>query len=142
MKGEKTIMNEIKLLLKSKKKTTSDGKKQFRTYFTSVLILVKGEEEKGKQRKTLTVRFDESVNTKDLVRGIVVCDEKDIDLPFKYQVQHKDGKDTYPYIYIRKIKSYEEKRGQSSIEFCLEDEEETEDTVIDEEVEEQPEDNA
>ena len=94
-------MNEIKLLLKSKKKTTSDGKKQFRTYFTSVLILVKGEEEKGKQRKTLTVRFDESVNTKDLVRGIVTVDEKDIDLPFKYQVQHKDGKDTYPYIYIR-----------------------------------------
>ena len=124
-------MNEIKLLLKSKKKTTSDGKKQFRTYFTSVLILVKGEEEKGKQRKTLTVRFDDSVNTKDLVRGIVTVEEKDIDLPFKYQVQHKDGKDTYPYIYIRKIKSYEEKRGQSSIEFIT-DEDETEDTVIDE----------
>ena len=134
-------MNEIKLLLKSKKKTTSDGKKQFRTYFTSVLILVKGEEEKGKQRKTLTVRFDESVNTKDLVRGIVTVEEKDIDLPFKYQVQQKDGKDTYPYIFIRKIKSYEEKRGHSSIEFIT-DEEETEDTVIDEEVEEQPEDNA
>lgn len=127
-------MNEIKLLLKSKKKTTADGKKQFRTYFTSVLILVKGEEDKGKQRKTLTVRFDESVPTKDLVRGIVTVDEKDIDLPFKYQVQHKDGKDTYPYIYIRKIKSYEEKRGQSSIEFIT-DEDETEDTVIDEEQE-------
>lgn len=125
-------MNEIKLLLKSKKKTTNDGKKQFRTYFTSVLILVKGEEEKGKQRKTLTVRFDDSVNTKDLVRGIVTVEEKDIDLPFKYQVQHKDGKDTYPYIYIRKIKSYEEKRGQSSIEFIT-DEDETEDTVIDDE---------
>ena len=123
-------MSEIKLLLKSKKAQTKDGKKQFRRFFTSVLILVKGEEAKGKQRKTLTVRFAEGVSTKDLVRGILTCDEKDIDLPFKYQVQQKDGKDTYPYIFIRKYKSYEEKHGQSSIEFIT-NEDETEETVID-----------
>lgn len=126
------MANEVKLLLKSKKKQSKDGRK-FRTYFTDVMILVKGEEEKGKQRKTLTVKFDKDCpNTSTLVRGIITCDEKDIDLPFKYQVVTKDnGKESYPTIYIRNFKSYEEKRGQSSIEFITEDE--TEDTTIDEE---------
>ena len=128
-----------KLLLKSKKKVSKDGR-QFRTYFTDVMILVKGEEEKGKQRKTLTVKFDQAVPTKDLIRGYVTCEDKDIDLPFKYQVKEKDGKETYPTIYIRKIASYEEKRGESSIEFITE-ENETEDTVIDDEQVEEAEDD-
>lgn len=127
-----------KLLLKSKKKQTKDGK-QFRTYFTDVMILVKGEEEKGKQRKTLTVKFDESVPTKNLIRGYVTCEDSDIDLPFKYQIKEKNGKDSYPTIYIRKIVNYEEKRGESSIEFITEDE--TEDTVIDDEQVEEAEDD-
>lgn len=125
----------VKLLLKSKKKKAKNGA-QFRTFFTDVMIVVKGEEAKGKQKKTLTVKFDKSVDTSKLVRGFITCDEKDIDLPFKYQIQEKDGKDSYPTIYIRKYESYEEKRGKSTIEF-LTDEDETEDTVIDdEEVEE------
>jgi len=122
----------IKLLLKSKKKQTKDGKKKFRTYFTDVMILVKGEEEKGKQKKTITVRFAESVDTSKLIRGYLNVDEKDIDLPFKYQVIEKDGKPSYPSIYIRKYESYEEKKGASTITFLTE-EDETEETVIDEE---------
>ena len=58
-------------------------------------------------------------------------DEKDIDLPFKYQIIEKDGKPSYPVIFIRKYESYEEKKGNSTIEFIT-DEEETKDTVIDE----------
>ena len=125
----------IELLLKSKKKQAKDGR-QFRTYFTDVMIVVKGEEEKGKQKKTLTVKFDQGVNTKDIVRGLVQVEEKDIDLPFKYQVKEKDGKETYPTIYIRKIAKYEERKGASTIEFLL-DENDTEETVIDEETVEQ-----
>ena len=125
----------IELLLKSKKKQAKDGR-QFRTYFTDVMIVVKGEEEKGKQKKTLTVKFDQGVNTKDIVRGLVQVEEKDIDLPFKYQVKEKDGKETYPPIYIRKIAKYEERKGASTIEFLL-DENDTEETVIDEETVEQ-----
>lgn len=124
---------KIKLLLKSKKKQTKDGKKKFRTYFTDVMIVVKGEESKGKQRKTLTVKFDKDCpNTSQLVRGFLTVDEKDIDMPFKYQIQKIDGKDSYPTIFIHKFDSYEEKKGASTIEF-LTDEDETEDTVIDEE---------
>ena len=123
----------IKLLLKSKKKTAPNGA-QFRTFFTSVMILVKGEEEKGKQRKTLTVKFDKAVDTSKLVRGYLECNEADIDLPFKYQIKQKDGKDSYPTIYIRKYENYEEKRGSSTIEFIT-DEDETEETVIDDDEE-------
>lgn len=119
----------LELLLKSKKKTNQNGA-EFRTYFTDVMILVKGEENKGKQKKTLTVKFDKAVNTRNIIRGIVKVEEKDIDLPFKYQVKEKDGKESYPTIYIRKIASYEERKGASTIEFLLE-ENDTEETVID-----------
>ena len=119
----------LELLLKSKKKTNQNGA-EFRTYFTDVMILVKGEEEKGKQKKTLTVKFDKAVDTRNIIRGIVKVEEKDIDLPFKYQVKEKDGKESYPTIYIRKIASYEERKSASTIEFLLE-ENDTEETVID-----------
>ena len=119
----------IKLLLKSKKKKASNGA-QFRTFFTDVMIVVKGEESKGRQRKSVTVRFDKSVDTSKLVRGYLTVNEKDVDLPFKYQIIEKDGKESYPSIFIRKYESYEEKKGASTIEFITE-EDETEDTVID-----------
>ena len=129
----------IKLLLKSKKKKAKNGA-TFRTYFTDVMIVVKGEEEKGKQRKTLTVKFDKGVDTSKLVRGFITCEEQDIDLPFKYQVLTKDdGKLSYPNIFVRKIQSYEENKGKSTIEFITE-EDETEDTVIDEDEVEEVED--
>ena len=129
----------VKLLLKSKKKQTKDGR-QFRTYFTDVMIVVKGEESKGKQRKTLTVKFDkECQGVSKLVRGYLTVNEADIDMPFKYQIVQKDGKDSYPSIYIRKFENYEEKKGASTIEF-LTDEDETEDTVIDDEAVEEVED--
>lgn len=125
----------VKLLLKSKKKKAKNGA-QFRTFFTDVMILVKGEEEKGKQRKSLTVKFDKAVNTTNLIRGYLTVDEKDIDLPFKYQVlKREDGSESYPIIFIRKYENYEEKRGNSTITFLTE-EDETEETPIDEEVEE------
>lgn len=129
----------VKLLLKSKKKQTKDGR-QFRTYFTDVMIVVKGEESKGKQRKTLTVKFDkECQGVSKLVRGYLTIDEKDIDLPFKYQIVEKDGKPSYPSIFIRKFESYEEVKGKSTIEFLTE-EDETEETVIDDEAVETVED--
>ena len=129
----------VKLLLKSKKKKAKNGA-QFRTFFTDVMILVKGEESKGKQKKTLTVKFDKGVNTSNLIRGYLTVEEKDIDLPFKYQVlKREDGSDSYPIIYIRNYSNYEEKRGNSTITFLTE-EDETEDTVIDDEEVEEVED--
>ena len=121
----------VKLLVKSKKKKNASTGAQFRTYFTDVRIIVKGEEEKGKQLKTVNVRFDKTIDTKNIVRGMITCKDSDIDLPFKYQVVVKEnGKESYPTIFIRKYESYEEKRTPSTIEFVLE--EDTAETVIDE----------
>lgn len=128
----------VQLLLMSKQAKTKDGKK-FRRFWTKVLILVKGEENKGKQERSLTVKFDEGVSTKEFVRGLVTCEDKDIDLPYVYQIKKDEetGKDRYPYIQIHKVAKYEERKPKSTIEFCLEDEGETEDTQIDgEELEE------
>jgi len=126
------MSSKVQLLLMSKQAKTKDGKK-FRRFWTKVKILVKGEEEKGKQVKSLTVKFDEGVATKDFVRGIITCEEKDIDLPFVYQVKYDEEtkKDRYPYIQVHKVEKYEERKPKSTIEFCLDDEEETEDVTID-----------
>lgn len=121
----------VQLLLMSKQAKTKDGKK-FRRFWTKALILVKGEESKGKQEKSLTVKFDEGITTKDFVRGILTCEEKDIDLPFVYQIKKdENGKDRYPYIQVHKVAKFEERKPKSTIEFKLDDEEETEDVNID-----------
>ena len=125
-------MSQVTLLLKSKKKQSKDGKQKFRTFFTDVMIVVKGEEEKGKQRKSLTVKFDKKVDTDKLTRGLLTVDVKDIDMPFKYQIIQKDGKESYPSIYIRNYDNFEERRGESTIDFLTE-EDDTEETVIDDE---------
>lgn len=122
----------LKLLLKSKQKKAPNGA-TFRTFFTDVMIVVKGEESKGKQRKTLTVKFDKSIKTDDYIRGLIEVEEKDIDMPYKYEVKTKDdGKLKYPTIYIKKVASYEERKVKSTIDFITE-ESETEETVIDDE---------
>lgn len=129
----------VTLLLMSKQAKTKDGRK-FRRFWTRCKILVKGEEDKGKQVKTLTVKFDDSVNTKDFVRGLITCDEKDLDMPYVYQIKKNEetGKDQYPFIQIHKIQNYEERKPKSTIEFVTD--EETEEIVIDgEEVEEEDE---
>ena len=132
----------VQLLLMSKQKKTKDGKKKFRTFFTRIMILVKGEEEKGKQLKTITVKFAEGVDTKDLNRGLLSCSEENIDLPYQWQVRKDDkGEDSYPYIYVKKIDAFEPKQPKSTIEFLF-DEEETEPLSVDEEEIEDDSENA
>lgn len=123
-----------KLLLMSKMNQTADGRK-FRKFFTSMNIVVKGEEEKGLQQKTLNVKFDEKVNTKDFVRGIVQVDENKIEIPYKWEVKEdtKTGKKRFPTIWIKEIVMYTPKLAKSTGTFNLLDEEETDEVVISEE---------
>lgn len=125
----------IKLLLMSKLVTKKDGNK-FRKFFTRCKITVKGEEEKGKQLKTLNIRFDAEVKTKDFVRGYLTVEDNNIDMPYQWQIKkdEKTGKDTYPYIYIKKVENYEEAKSKSTIEFVLTDEDETEEVNIDDDI--------
>ena len=122
-----------KLLLMSKMNQTEDGRK-FRKFFTSMNIVVKGEEEKGLQNKTLNVKFDKEISTKDFVRGIVEVDENKIEIPYKWEVKEdaKTGKKRFPTIWIKEIVSYTPKLAKSTGTFNLLDEEETDEVVISE----------
>ena len=127
----------IKLLLMSKQQKTKDGR-SFKKFFTSVNVIVKGEEDKGEQRKTITVRFDKVVDTSKFVRGILTVKEDKIELPYKYEIKTviKDGveKIKYPSIYVKAVESYEPRQPKSTITFNLLDEgEDIEDTVVDDE---------
>ena len=120
------------LLLMSKQQKTKDGKKKFRKFFTRVMIQVKGEEAKGKQKKSLTVRFAEGIDTKDYIRGLLSVEDKDIEIPYQWAItKTDDGKDRYPSIYVKKVAKFEPRLSESTVEFCLEDEKDTEDVDID-----------
>lgn len=121
----------------SKQQTRADGKSKYRKFFTYMDIEVKGEEEKGLQLKSITVKFDTPVDTKNFIRGILTVDEKDIEIPYKYEVKEevqKDGtvKKKYPYIYVKKVINYEDRKPKSTGTFNLMDEAETEETEIEE----------
>lgn len=126
----------IKFLLMSKNQETANGRK-FRKFFTSVKIIVAGEEDKGPQDKTLTVKFDKNIDTSSFRRGIITAEEKDVELPYKYQIKKvtdKDGNEKlrYPHIYVKNVLIYEERLPKSTAQFNLKDEEETEEVTIDE----------
>ena len=115
----------------SKIQKTKDGKKKFRKFFTRVMIQVKGEEDKGKQKKSLTVRFAEGIETKDYIRGILSVEDNDIEIPYQWAItKTDDGKDRYPSIYVKKVAKFEPRLSETTVEFCLEDEKETEDVDI------------
>ena len=128
----------LKMLLMSKQQTRPDGKSKFRKYFTYVDIEVEGEEDKGLQTKSVTVKFDKSIDTSRYVRGILTVKEENIDIPYRYKIKEtvqEDGtvKKTYPHIYIKKVESYEERKPKTTAQFNLMDEAETEEAEIDDE---------
>lgn len=123
----------VTILIKSKMRKTADGKKKFRSYRTPMSLIVVGEEEKGKQRKEITVKFVSDVDTKNITNGKLTCYVKDLNFPRRYEVtENEKGEKEYPVVWIRGFKSF------SEIEYDVEnpfitDEVETEETEIDEE---------
>ena len=132
-KGKKKMKQNdlITIIIKSKMKKTTDGKKKFRTFRTPMKLIVVGEEEKGKQIKDVTVKFVSDVDTKNITNGKLTCYVKDLNFPRRYEiVENEKGEKEYPVVWIRGFKSFEE------IEYDVEnpfvtDEHETEETEID-----------
>lgn len=128
---------KVKFLLMSKQETTKDGRK-FRKYWTSMDIVVKGQEDKGQQLKSLTVKFGQDVETKNFVRGIITAEEKDVHVPYKWEITKKIDKngvekEHYPVVYVDRIISYDARQPKSTGTFNLRDEEdELESTEIEE----------
>lgn len=99
MKGEEFMKIKV---LKSKKTT-------FPSYYTPVAIVVKGEEEKGEQKKGIKVLFSKVADKKlpvDFNGGILEVKGTDVIMPFVYEIKkNEDGEDDYPFVYIKDFES-------------------------------------
>lgn len=106
----------MKLFIYSTTKSFEKGGKKlsFTSYYTKLDIIVKGEEEKRFQRKSLTVKFIEDLampkglSRKDIKRGVIEVPDDKISYPYLYEITTTpEGKKLYPTIWIREITSYE-----------------------------------
>lgn len=127
----------IKIEITKLNKKSKDGKKKWVEFRTPMSLTVKGEEEKGKQKKWVTVKFDESINTKELSRGVLTVKVADISFPKVYEItEDEDGKKKYPVVWINAFKEFREVEREIENPF-LTDEHDTEEVDIEnEEVEE------
>lgn len=123
-----------------KVKVLKSNKTQFPSYFTYVKIVVKGEEEKGAQEKSLNVYFSEGADKKLPVGfkgGIIECKPENINFPYVYEI--KKGKkpdgtecDDFPFVYIKDIESITPLKPRANTCQFLVDEEDTSETSIEE----------
>ena len=114
-------------------KVLKSKKTSFPSYYTPVTILVKGEEEKGEQAKTLKVKFSKEAEKKlpvDFKGGIIALKGEDVNYPFVYEIKKKDGKDDYPFVYIKDFESITPLKQREDTCSFLGVEEDTEETEI------------
>lgn len=110
------------------------GKNSIPTYYTKMKLVVVGEEEKGKQTKSVTLKFRSDVDSKNVTSGLLTCVLKDISYPRVFEIkeiEQEDGtiKKEYPTVWVRAFKSFEEIEMDVENPFVT-DEEETEETEI------------
>lgn len=124
MKGEEFMKIKV---LKSKKTS-------FPSYYTPVMIQVKGEEEKGEQTKGLKVVFSKEADKKlpvDFKGGVLECDGEQVNFPFIYEIKKgENGEDDYPFVYIKDFKSITPLKPRTNTCRFLVDEEETSEETI------------
>lgn len=127
----------ISLIIKVSNKKTKDGKKSFKSYRTPMMLVVDGEEEKGKQQKDVTVKFTSDVDVKSITGyGKLQCYVRDIGFPRKYVITTEDdGTKKYPEVWIRGFESYTPIERDVENPFVT-DEKETPETEIEEETDE------
>ena len=123
----------MKIKVLKSEKTTKDGKK-FTAYWTPVTIVVKGEEEKGAQEKGNNVYFSEVAEKKLPVGfkgGILECKGEDVSAPYIYEIKKdEDGKDNYPFVYIKDLQSVSPLKPRENTCTFVVDEQETEESEI------------
>lgn len=124
----------IKVRITALNKKSKDGKRKWVEFRTPMSLVVKGEEEKGTQKKWVTVRFDESINTKELSRGELTVKVADISFPKVFEIKEEtaeDGKVTkkYPIVWINAFKEFRAIEKEIDNPFIT-DESDTEETEI------------
>lgn len=121
----------IKILVTSRNVKTKDGKKKFKSFKTKMELVVKGEEEKGKQIRWITTYFAGEQDTKSITRGLLTVKVSDIKYPKIYEItKDENGNDVYPSVTIFNYSAFEEKLKDVDNPFVT-DEQETSETEID-----------
>lgn len=122
---------KIKVLAKTRK---NEKGQEFYSFFTPVTIMVKGEEDKGVQQKTLDVKFTKEADKQLPVNfkgGIIDADGENVGFPFVYEVKtNEDGSKEYPTCWIRKINSVSPLKPRENTCTFLVDEDDTPETSI------------
>lgn len=104
--------------------------KKIRNFWTYMNLLVKGEEEKGLQKKSVTVKFRQDVDNdseydlEDIKNGILTGV---VNAPFIYEIKEDEEGLHYPELWVRKIHAFKPKEShhKQSDFFIEEDEKET-----------------
>ena len=138
------MLVKIKVLSKKIEAKVKGKKKTFLRYFAPSKIVVKGEEDKGKQKKSITVKFTEEAEKKlpkDARFFILVVDteKNQIGVPQVYEIKKTEDEDgnevtERPTIWIRgfeDIKLIEVKHRPITDYVEFETEEESEEVEID-----------
>ena len=111
------------------------GKNTIPTFYTKMNLIKVGEEEKGKQICSVTVKFTSDVDSRNVTNGMLTAYVKDVGFPHKYEIKkdvpQEDGtvKNEYPTVWIRGFKSFEEIERDVENPFVT-DETETEESEI------------
>lgn len=116
----------------TKRNHKSENGKKWVSFRTKMNLLVKGEEEKGKQVKWVDVKvYDKAYPDDALSRGIITAYVRDINYPKVYEItEDENGKTTYPVVKIFAIQNFTPVELEYENPFVC-DEHETEETEID-----------
>ena len=120
----------IKIMITKRNRKSKDGKKKWTEFRSPLMLIVKGEEEKGKQKKWLTVRFGDDVDTKNLSRGYLTVFVRDVSFPKVFEItKDETGKDKYPVVWVNSYQEFRPVEVEVENPFVT-DEKETEETEI------------
>lgn len=127
----------IKIMVTSSKRKSKDGKRKWLQHRTHINLIVKGEEEKGKQPKWINLTFCgkelNEVAMKTVTRGNLYVRVSDIQYPKVYEItkDEETGKDVYPEVKVFAFKRFEEVLKEVENPFIT-DESDTEEVEIEE----------
>ena len=139
-KGSKRTMKQtdiIKIMVTSSKRKSKDGKRKWLQHRTHINLIVKGEEEKGKQPKWINLTFCgkelNEVAMKTVTRGNLYVRVSDIQYPKVYEItkDEETGKDVYPEVKVFAFERFEEVLKEVENPFIT-DESDTEEIEIEE----------
>lgn len=136
-KKKKMKQNDLVKIRIYRGKGFKKGKNTIPTFYTKMNLVKKGEEEKGKQICSVTVKFTSDVDSRNITFGFLTAYVKDVGFPRVYEIKHdvpqEDGtvKDEYPTVWIRGYKSFEQVEQEIENPFIT-DEEDTEEHEIEE----------